>query len=81
MREFNRQDKLKAHIISHSGIKPFRCQNCGKAFSRKPHLEEHERTHTGDYLYKCDTCHRGFNREKLFLVSNAVEIKESNLWL
>ena len=42
-KEFSRPDKLKSHIITHSGIKPYRCSICGKDFARRPHLKEHER--------------------------------------
>ena len=66
MKEFNRPDKLKSHIISHSGIKPYKCPVCGKAFSRRPHMLEHERYHRNDYKFRCDACGRGYNREKLF---------------
>ncbi len=65
---FNRPDKLKSHIISHSGIKPHRCSVCGKHFSRLPHLREHERGHRRDFRFVCQKCNRGFQREKLFKV-------------
>ena len=65
MKEFNRPDKLKAHIISHSGIKPYKCEQCGKSFSRRPHLVEHQRKHKNDFAFTCDKCGRGFFRQKL----------------
>ena len=65
LKEFNRPDKLKAHIISHSGIKPYKCKICGRAFSRRAHLNEHQRKHTNDYKFSCDKCDRGFLRERL----------------
>lgn len=65
-KEFNRPDKLKSHIITHSGIKPFKCMECGKGFSRRPHLTEHERGHKADYRFKCEKCGKGFFRPKIF---------------
>ena len=40
---------LKRHISSvHLKLKPFTCENCGKAFSRKTHLVQHSnRRHPG----------------------------------
>jgi len=65
-KEFNRADKLKAHIITHSGVRPYECEDCGKTFSRRPHLKEHKRGHLADYKFKCDTCGKGFWRPKTF---------------
>jgi uncharacterized Zn-finger protein len=39
-KEFNRADKLKAHIITHSGVRPYECEDCGKTFSRCKHIYE-----------------------------------------
>ena len=66
MKAFNRPDKLKAHIITHSGVKPYRCADCGKVFSRRPHLAEHVRLHRRDYRYSCASCQRGFLRLALY---------------
>ena len=66
MKAFNRPDKLKAHIITHSGIKPYQCTECGKSFSRRPHLMDHERLHRCDYRYSCLKCGKGFLRMQVF---------------
>ena len=63
-KEFNRPDKLKAHIVSHSGIKPFKCNECNKCFSRRPNLNEHMRAHRDDYDLRCEICNKGFQRKK-----------------
>ena len=41
----NRTYNLKAHLRSHSQVKPFQCGYCNRAFSRKHDLERHSRTH------------------------------------
>lgn len=65
-KEFNRPDKLKSHILTHSGIKPYKCRECGRSFGRKPHLREHERGHRADFKFKCEICGKGYFRPKLF---------------
>ncbi|KDN52826.1 A designed zinc finger protein bound To Dna, partial [Tilletiaria anomala UBC 951] len=58
----NRMYNLKAHLRSHSQVKPFQCLSCSRAFSRKHDLERHSRTHTGDKPYICEACGSGFPR-------------------
>lgn len=58
----NRSYNLKAHLRSHSQLKPFQCSNCPRAFSRKHDLERHSRVHSGDKPYICETCGKGFPR-------------------
>lgn len=45
-RGFSRKDKLKLHLMIHSGDKPLKCEACGKAFLRRDHLKNHMRTHS-----------------------------------
>lgn len=65
-KEFNRPDKLKAHIIAHAGAKPYRCQTCDRTFTRRPHLREHERFHAENFRFWCERCNHGFMRQNLF---------------
>lgn len=44
----NRSYNLKAHLRSHSQLKPFACSHCPRAFSRKHDLERHARVHVSD---------------------------------
>ena len=56
---FNRPDKLKAHVLSHSGTKLHKCALCSRA-----HLAEHLRAHTGYYKFRCAGCAKDFFRHK-----------------
>ncbi|SPO41960.1 uncharacterized protein PSFLO_07443 [Pseudozyma flocculosa] len=58
----NRSYNLKAHLRSHSQMKPFACAVCPRAFSRKHDLERHARVHSGDKPYICEICGKGFPR-------------------
>ena len=40
----------------HSGIKPWVCQVCGKAFPVKHSLTRHKLVHTGEKLFACRYC-------------------------
>jgi uncharacterized Zn-finger protein len=38
---------LIRHSRLHSGVRPYKCNQCGQEFSRSDHLNTHQRTHTG----------------------------------
>jgi len=49
-----------AHCRIHSGIKPYKCDNCDKEFSLKHNFNRHYRIHTGEKNFKCIKCERAF---------------------
>lgn len=44
-RMFVRNGILKAHALTHQGLKPHECSKCGKAFTRKNDRDRHEKIH------------------------------------
>ncbi|XP_069008601.1 zinc finger protein 585A [Embiotoca jacksoni] len=41
-KNFTSPYKLSRHLVTHSGIRPYRCALCDKAFTQKGHLKVHE---------------------------------------
>lgn len=57
------KNKLLAHLRTHYGIKPYKCQYCLKSFNDKGNLKTHLRVHTGERPYKCSICSKAFKTE------------------
>lgn len=60
-KEFKTKRQMKEHILcSHVGLKPFKCDQCDKAFTRKYHLERHMEMHAGTKNFQCEYCGKEF---------------------
>ena len=54
---------FRKHLISHSDIKPHKCDQCGKGFREFAHLTSHIRIHTGEKPFECDVCGKKFTEK------------------
>ncbi|XP_028160489.1 zinc finger protein 32-like [Ostrinia furnacalis] len=52
--------RLKTHLVTHSGTRPYSCPHCGKHFSLPENLKVHLRTHTGEKPLSCLICGESF---------------------
>ncbi|XP_014207193.1 zinc finger protein 436-like [Copidosoma floridanum] len=55
-KEFPLKERLKLHVRTHTGFKPYRCAECDKSFARGGQLVQHRRTHSQVKPYSCQLC-------------------------
>lgn len=53
---FSRKDKLKMHMRSHTGVKPYKCKHCEYAAADSSSLNKHQRIHSNERPFKCQIC-------------------------
>merc|ERR1739838_404910 len=72
---------FKKHSVTHSKLKPFQCDACGKGFSRKDHLKNHQRSTaaSSDFKFgeKCFQCDQRFDHRCQLLKHMKAEHQKS----
>ena len=61
---YSRNQKLKAHLLWHTGDWPFACSwlHCDKRFTSSDQLQRHKLTHTREKRFSCPECDKKFGR-------------------
>ncbi|XP_055302205.1 zinc finger protein 699-like [Sitodiplosis mosellana] len=84
--QFVSQERLKRHMVRHSGEPKYKCDLCPKAYTRSDKLLYHRRTHDQQMTHECRTCGKGFfsikslrkHENKHYLEDNGL-LKSNNL--
>jgi len=62
-KSFPENHRLKQHMMTHTGDRPYDCHICGKAFARRTAYRQHLLIHTGKRPYVCDICGKAFTQK------------------
>lgn len=61
---FSQKHSLISHALTHSGLKPYTCTVCGRAFACNGNLKKHLIIHSREKAYQCIVCGKTFTQEE-----------------
>ncbi|XP_077390027.1 uncharacterized protein LOC144026850 [Festucalex cinctus] len=67
---------LMAHMVIHTGAKPFACAVCGQCFSFRQSMVRHEKQHYGQNPFTCTVCRKSFLSRGRLIVHLRLHMKE-----
>ncbi|XP_016980335.1 transcription factor Ouib [Drosophila rhopaloa] len=72
-RHFTDQSNFKLHMLRHTGMKNFACQECGKLFYTDHLMSLHQRiVHQGEKPYACRYCSKSFHNSTTRVIHERV---------
>ncbi|XP_042638898.1 zinc finger protein 394 [Orycteropus afer afer] len=61
-KSFSQSAALVKHQRTHTGDRPYKCEECEKSFKQRCDLVKHQRIHTGEKPYGCSVCGKSFRQ-------------------